>query len=132
MKRIGLTVLLSLGMISSLSADTVNERLDAYRGEGAGEFSAERGRDMWFREFTHAKADKPRSCTSCHGTNGRVNGKHARTGKAIKPISPSVNPERLSATKKIEKWFKRNCKWTLGRECTVQEKGDFLAYLRTL
>ncbi|MEA3244387.1 MAG: DUF1924 domain-containing protein, partial [Pseudomonadota bacterium] len=31
--------------------------------------------------------------------------------------------------KKIEKWFKRNCKWTLGRECTAQEKADFLAYI---
>ncbi|TBR21868.1 MAG: DUF1924 domain-containing protein, partial [Candidatus Nitrosotenuis sp.] len=29
----------------------------------------------------------------------------------------------------VEKWFKRNCKETLERECTPQEKGDFLAYL---
>ena len=31
----------------------------------------------------------------------------------------------------IEKWFTRNCKWTLGRECTPQEKGDFLLMIRS-
>lgn len=45
-------------------------------------------------------------------------------------MSPAVNPKRLSDPKKIEKWFLRNCKWTLGRECTPQEKGDYLTYLR--
>jgi hypothetical protein len=121
-----------LGLSQPLLADTVDQRLAAYQTEGAGEFSAERGKKMWFDTYTHAKADKPRSCTSCHSNNARVNGKHARTGKSIKPIAPSVNPQRLSEAKKIEKWFKRNCKWTLGRECTPQEKGDFLVYLRTL
>ena len=33
--------------------------------------------------------------------------------------------------KKIEKWFKRNCKEAWGRECTAQEKADFLTYLIT-
>ena len=47
-------------------------------------------------------------------------------------MAPSVNAARLSSRKQIEKWFKRNCKWTLGRECSAQEKGDLLAYLKTL
>ena len=44
-------------------------------------------------------------------------------------MAPSVNPKRLTDRSKIEKWFKRNCKWTLGRECTPQEKGDILTFL---
>jgi len=40
-------------------------------------------------------------------------------------MSPSVNPDRLTDSKKVNKWFKRNCKWTLGRECTAQEKSNF-------
>ena len=130
MKRMMMIPLVVFGMSQPLLADTVDERLAAYKAEGAGEFSAESGREAWFK--TYITKGKKHSCTSCHSNNARVNGKHARTGKPIKPIAPSVNPERLTETKKIEKWFKRNCKWTLGRECTPQEKGDFLAYLRTL
>lgn len=132
MKRLLIFPLLMLGVVPPLLADTVDERLAAYQAEGAGKFSVERGKEMWFNTHTHAGADQPRSCTSCHSNNGRVNGKHAKTGKPIKPIAPSVNPERLTEVKKIEKWFKRNCKWTIGRECTAQERGDFLSYLRTL
>jgi len=29
----------------------------------------------------------------------------------------------------VEKWFKRNCKDVLARECTAQEKADFVAFL---
>ena len=56
---------------------------------------------------------------------------HVCTGKSIELMAPSVNPKRLTDSRLIEKWFKRNCKWTLGRECTPQEKGDLLVYLQT-
>ncbi len=131
MKRLMMITLMLFGLSHvSLAADTVDERLAAYQAEGASGFSAERGKEMWFRTYT--AAEKPRSCTTCHTKDVRAAGKHAKTGKTIKPMAPSVNPERLSDAKKIEKWFKRNCKWTIGRECTVQEKGDFLAFLRQL
>jgi hypothetical protein len=45
-------------------------------------------------------------------------------------MAPSVNAERLTEAKKMDKWFLRNCKWTLGRACTAQEKGDVLMWLR--
>ncbi|HEX9802278.1 MAG TPA: DUF1924 domain-containing protein [Gammaproteobacteria bacterium] len=111
-------------------ADTVDDRLAAYRAEGAGPFDAARAEAMWTRNFTHPKADQPRSCASCHTDNLKADGKHARTGKPIEPLAPSVNPQRLTDAREIEKWFGRNCKWTLGRECTAQEKGDFLSYMR--
>ena len=113
-----------------VAEEVVEERLAAYKAEGAGPFDAARGEAMWVRNFNHPKADKPRSCASCHTDSLKSSGKHARTGKSIEPMAPSVNAERLTEVKKIEKWFVRNCKWTLGRECTAQEKGDFLSYLR--
>ena len=68
-------------------------------------------------------------CASCHTDNPANEGKHIVTGKVIRPMSPAVNHLRFTETAKVEKWFKRNCKDVLSRECTAQEKGDFLAYL---
>ena len=87
---------------------------------------------MWNKTFIDAKSGKERNCGSCHTTDLAKQGKHARTGKVIKPMAPSVNAKRLTEVKKIKKWFVRNCKWTLGRECTAQEKGDVLAFLKNL
>jgi hypothetical protein len=115
-----------------MAADVVDERLTAYEAQGAGPFDAARGEAMWTSKYSHARADKPRSCATCHTDNPRVTGKHARTGKPIEPLAPSVNPKRLTEVREIEKWFMRNCKWTVGRECTAQEKGDLLSYLRQL
>jgi hypothetical protein len=46
-------------------------------------------------------------------------------------MAKSVNPQRLTDPGKAEKWFGRNCRWTLGRDCTPQEKGDFVALIRS-
>ncbi len=86
-------------------------------------FSAEAGSATWFKDANG------RSCTSCHTDSVHAQGRHERTGKVIEPMAPSVNPERLTDRKKINKWFLRNCKWTFGRECTAQEKGNILLWL---
>ena len=113
-------------------ADAVSELEAVYQAQGAGPFSATAGEVFWNKTFIDAKSGKERNCGSCHTTDLAKQGKHARTGKAIKPMAPSVNSKRLTEVKKIKKWFVRNCKWTLGRECTAQEKGDFLAFLKNL
>ncbi|WJW74301.1 DUF1924 domain-containing protein [Thiohalobacter sp. IOR34] len=113
-------------------ADAVGELLDAYRAQGAAAFSASRGETLWMQRQVDAGSGTPRSCTSCHSRDLRSKGRHARTGKLIEPMAPSVNPQRLTDRRKIEKWFRRNCKWTLGRLCTPQEKGDILSYLSRL
>jgi hypothetical protein len=41
----------------------------------------------------------------------------------------SKTPDRYTDPKKVAKWFRRNCKSVLGRECTPLEKGDFLAFM---
>lgn len=105
---------------------TVNDLLQDYVKQGAGTADADQGERLWQKTFDN---NGERSCASCHTKDLTQNGKHIKTSKDIKPMSPSVNPERLTDGKKINKWFKRNCKWTLGRECTAQEKTNFLVYI---
>lgn len=89
--------------------------------------SAERGREFYQRRF--AVSDKMPNCAACHTDKPTAPGTHAITGKAIKPLAPDANPERFSATSKVEKWFKRNCSEVVGRECTAAEKADFIQFL---
>ena len=112
-------------------ASVVDEQQASYRASGAGTFDAQKGERLWRQEVVNAKDGRARSCATCHSRNLRSTGKHAKTGKAIDPLSPAVNAERLTSAKKIRKWFKRNCKWTWGRECTPQEKGDFLSFIQS-
>jgi hypothetical protein len=72
------------------------------------------------------------SCASCHGSPPTGTGKHASTGKTIDPLAPAFNPKAFTDTARVEKWFRRNCKDVLARECTAAEKADVLAYLASL
>jgi hypothetical protein len=72
------------------------------------------------------------SCASCHGTPPTAAGKHASTGKAIDPLAPAFNPKAFTDTARVDKWFRRNCKDVLLRECSATEKADVLAYLNSL
>lgn len=108
-------------------AGVIDERLEAYRAKGAGPFSAAAGQPLWQQART--VEGETRRCGTCHTDDLMAGGKHVETGKAIEPLSPAASPERLTDAKKIEKWFLRNCKWTLGRVCTPQEKGDFLLFI---
>lgn len=118
------TMLLLLA--SSANANAVIERqLQRYQQQGVTQVDREQGRLLW----TSTNGD--RSCGSCHGQLLQQPGKHVKTGKSIKPMAPSVNPERFQDSKKIEKWFLRNCKWTFGRVCDAQEKSNILAWLNS-
>jgi len=115
----------------ALAADpaAVTQLLDQYRQEGAAGFDAARAKDDWTKEHP-ADDGKMRSCITCHGSDLTKPGRHAKTGKVIDPMARSVNPDRYTDPAKIEKWFKRNCKWAWGRLCTPQEKGSFLMFLK--
>lgn len=125
MKQIyGIVILaLSTSVSTAYSGDVVDELLQDYKAAGAVEFSEEKGEELWTSEVNN------RSCTSCHTNSVKNIGEHKKTGKEIKPMAPSVNPERLTEKKKIKKWLLRNCKWTFKRECSAQEKGDILTWL---
>ena len=120
-----------LGVDATASAGPVDELLQQFRAQGAGGFTVTAGEQLWERKAIDPKTGEARRCALCHTADLKKKGKHASTGKVIEPMAPSVNPERLSDRKKIEKWLARNCKWTLGRECTPQEKGDVLTMLRS-
>jgi mono/diheme cytochrome c family protein len=90
-------------------------------------FSAARGQTLHTRSFAGGKADTP-ACTACHGNDSRGSGR-TPTGEAIDAVAISVTPTRYTNPAKVEKWFKRNCIEVLGRECTPQEKGDWLTYV---
>jgi hypothetical protein len=109
-------------------AGALDERLDAYRAAGAGPFSAEAGRILWTAERA-VPGEAARACPVCHTADLKAKGQHVETGKPIEPMAPSVNPDRLTDGRKIEKWLLRNCKWTVGRVCTPQEKGDLLTFI---
>ena len=116
--------MLALCWCSTLSAsELIDTMLLELQAQAQVPFSESEGERAWFRDAGG------RSCTSCHSDSLTVRGRHESTGKIIEPMAPSVNPERLTERKKISKWFRRNCKWTFGRECTAQEKGNILLWL---
>jgi cytochrome b len=68
------------------------------------------------------------SCATCHTDDPRRTGR-TPAGKVVEPLAPAANPARLTNRGDVEKWFKRNCKQVMGRECTAEEKGHFITYL---
>ena len=98
-------------------------------------FSAEAGRPGVVelgRQFFVKKHGGEWSCASCHGESPTLSGRHASTGKVLEPLAPAFNPKSLTDTARVDKWFRRNCKDVLSRECTAGEKADVLAWLISL
>ena len=91
-------------------------------------FSAERGEALFRAEQTGGDPET-KACTVCHAADPTQSGENFKTGKAIEPMAVSVNPKRYTNADDVEKWFRRNCKQVLGRECTALEKGDFITYM---
>ncbi|WP_456413517.1 DUF1924 domain-containing protein [Thiolapillus sp.] len=113
----------------AVSSDAIQQMFDEYRQQGVTTMNAQAGKALWEREFPNKGGGQLRSCTDCHGSRPENPGKHVRTGKPIEPMAVSANGKRFSDPGKIRKWFKRNCKWTLGRECSAQEQADILVFL---
>ncbi len=116
----------------ALHAETAQQIEMAYAKQAAHEQmgyspSAKRGSSFFRQPF--AVSESMPSCTSCHTDNPLQPGRHAVTGKAIKPLAVAANAERFSDSAKVEKWFGRNCHDVVGRACTAAEKADFVAFL---
>lgn len=127
-----LIALLCAGTVLSsrvaMAAADFDKLLQHYAQQGGKDFNAERGKAFWLKEQISDSGDKM-TCGTCHGADLKQAGKHNKSGKVIEPMAGSVNPERYTDLEKVEKWFTRNCKQVLRRECTAQEKGDVLRYL---
>ena len=135
MKHILIAIALLLSFLGkTLHAGGVDDLINYYMAQAKSEtqsflgFDSNRGKDLYLKEFTSGKRATP-SCTSCHTNNPTQIGE-TRAGKPIEPMAVSVNPERYQSLKKAEKWFRRNCRSVLGRECTPAEKGDFLSFMK--
>lgn len=123
-------LLISLSsVVTQANSETVDNLLQDYATQGVISTDEKQGEQLWQKTFKHDGEFPDRSCTSCHTKDLTADGKHVKTGKVIKPMAPSSNAERFTDSKKVEKWFKRNCLWTMDRECTAQEKANFLVYI---
>ena len=122
-------VLIGLGQVQAARAGdtTPAQQLSRWSIEAGAPGSAPRG-----ERFFNARHGGEWSCASCHGQPPTAQGRHASTGKAIAPLAPAFNPKAFTDTAKVDKWFRRNCKDVLARECSVAEKADVLAYLNSL
>jgi len=109
---------------ASAHATTPQEQLQRWQQAAGQSGQAVRGQDFFTRRHGGEW-----SCSSCHGQPPSTDGRHASTGKKIAPLAPAFHAERFTDTAKVDKWFKRNCKDVVSRECTAIEKADVLAYL---
>lgn len=116
-----------VALLSPLAqAVTPAEQLAGYAAQAGATGDPARG-----QLFFTTQHGKDWSCASCHGQVPTAQGKHASTGKVIAPLAPAFHPERFIDAAKSEKWFRRNCRDVVGRECTAGEKADVLAWLLT-
>ncbi len=119
------SVLFAAAVVANPARDAIVAGFAAEAGVSA--FSAEAGQAMFLAQFTGGKEATP-SCTTCHTSNPLAAGR-TRVGKPILPMAVSANPDRYTDPENVAKWFRRNCTSVLGRECTAQEKGNFLAFM---
>lgn len=135
----GSAAMLAAGLIClsgvALAGDPARDAiLDAYSRQARAEtpgfdgFSAARGEQLYRGSHSGGNPRTP-ACASCHTADPRAAGRHAKTGRPIKPMAVSVNPSRFTDAADVEKRFGRDCPNVLGRPCTAQEKGDFITFL---
>lgn len=117
----------SLGGPAHAADTTIAQQLAHWSAQAGRPGDAGRGQG-----FFNAKHGGEWACASCHGMPPTGPGKHANTGKTIAPLAPAFNPKAFTDTARVEKWFRRNCKDVLSRECSASEKADVLAYLNGL
>ncbi|MFZ9162419.1 MAG: DUF1924 domain-containing protein [Burkholderiaceae bacterium] len=133
MKKLGALVPIVLALIvpaaiwgSYAMAADAQQMQQAYEKQAGQTANSQRG--QVFFTTTHGGEW---SCATCHTAKPTVTGKHAITGRPIDPLAPSSNKERFTNERQTEKWFRRNCKDVLQRECTAIEKANVIAFLRT-
>jgi hypothetical protein len=113
------------GPWAARAADTgPGAQLARFAAEAARPGQADAGRAF----FTRTHGGKW-SCASCHRERPTVPGQHAVSGKTLDPLAPAANAHAFTEQARVDKWFRRNCKDVVGRECSAGEKADVLAYL---
>ena len=124
---IGLATLLAAAAPTWAGDTTPAQQLERFSAAAGGPGQAARG-----RVFFTSRHGGEWSCASCHHAPPTRPGQHASTGKALEPLAPAFNPRAFTDSAKVDKWFRRNCKDVLQRECSAAEKADVLAWLISL
>jgi mono/diheme cytochrome c family protein len=129
-----LAVLAAIAALAGATAVMAGPRDDILAGyaaeAGVTAFDTAAGEALFTGTHAGGKPETP-SCTTCHTNNLTGPGK-TRAGKTIEPMAVSANPQRFTDPAKVEKWFGRNCRSVLGRECSAKEKGDVITWLSSL
>jgi len=117
--------------VADAMADSPASFLERFNADArnAGEGPGNAARGQKFFNQTHGSEWK---CATCHGAVPTGKGEHTVTRKIIDPMAPAFNPQRFTDAAKVDKWFRRNCKDVLTRECTAREKADVMAWLISL
>jgi hypothetical protein len=139
MKKLNIVLAAFLGLaVLSAQADTTNAEKLAKKYVGIAKSvnpeykgtSVFDGKLFYNRKIKLGNS-KETSCASCHSANPADLGKHIVTGKAIKPLSPVVNPNRFTDLDKVEDQFTQHCNDIIGTDCAAKEKADYIAYVMT-
>lgn len=125
------TVCLSIASTDAFATDILASysQLAKSQNPNFSDFSAQAGEAFFLANHNSGKPETP-SCTSCHSKDPLQAGQ-TRAGKTIAPLAKSVSTDRYTDPEKVEKWFLRNCNSVLGRECSPEEKGNFIAFMMT-
>jgi hypothetical protein len=126
LNMISIATLAISALIIQTTAGAATPQSELQRWQQAAGQPGDAGRGQVFFGRRH---DGEWSCASCHGQPPTQDSKHASTGKRITALAPAFNAERFTDSAKADKWFKRNCKDVVSRECTALEKADVMAYL---
>jgi hypothetical protein len=132
------------GNISAKQSEVMKKLLATYaeqakvevkEGKGRGTasekpFTAEGGRKFYLVRRTWQSGDF--TCSGCHTEDPKKEGKSIKTKAPIKPLAPSVNPERFIDAQKVEANFTEHCMDLHERDCRAFEKGNFIAYLMSV
>lgn len=125
--RLATVALLVFAAAAQAGDTTPTEQFNRWSAEAGTPGSAPRG-----QAFFNSRHGAEWSCASCHGTPPTRQGLHASTAKSIAPLAPAFNAQAFTDAARSDKWFRRNCKDVLSRECSAAEKADVLAWLISL
>lgn len=131
LKRVAATAVVALVAVPGLAmAGPRDDILSHYAAQvpAFAGFSAQRGETLFRTQWNGGDARTP-ACTACHTADPRAAGRNAKTGRPIEPVAVSANAKRFTDLAEVEKQFGRDCKNVLGRECTAQEKGDYVTFM---
>jgi hypothetical protein len=128
LRAVAVSLCMAMATAAAAAADTTPARLlERFAAEAGRPGQPEAGQTFFTR--THGGTW---SCASCHGEQPTLRGRHASTGKAIAALAPAANRSAFTDTAQVDKWFRRNCRDVLRRECSAGEKADVLAWLGSL